>query len=140
MIEIYTDGACTGNPGPGGWSAIIFDQKKKKELCGGEKYTTNNRMELVAAIQGLKHFSVKKKIKIYTDSKYLKDGISTWIKKWEKNNWKTSNKKKVKNIDLWLDLNDLIKFHEVKWKWVKSHSTNELNNLADKIAKKAVPI
>ena len=139
MIEIYTDGACIGNPGPGGWAAIIFEQKQKKELCGGEKYTTNNRMELVAAIQGLKHFSKKKKIKIYTDSKYLKDGISTWIKKWEKNNWRTSNKKKVKNIDLWIDLNNLIKFHEVKWKWVKGHSTNELNNLADKIAKKAVP-
>ena len=146
-INIYTDGACVGNPGPGGWAAIIIKENIKKELFGGEKLTTNNRMELTAAIKGLEYCDSEegeqpslKEIKIYTDSVYLKEGITVWIEKWEKNNWKTSNKKKVKNIDLWLDLNDLIKFHEVKWKWVKSHSTNELNNLADKIAKKAVPI
>ena len=104
-------------------------------------------MELTATIKALEYWEEQegkqpslKKIKIFTDSEYVKEGITVWIKKWEKNNWKTSNKKKVKNIDLWLDLNDLIKFHEVKWKWVKGHSTNELNNLADKIAKKAVPI
>jgi len=140
MIKIYTDGACIGNPGPGGWSAIIFDQNHKKEIYGGEKHTTNNRMELVAAIQSLKYFSQRKKIKIYTDSKYVKDGILSWIKKWEKNNWKTSNKKKVKNIDLWMDLNNLVKFHEVEWMWIKGHSVNKFNNLADELAKKAVPV
>ena len=113
-INIYTDGACVGNPGPGGWAAIIIKENKKKELFGGEKLTTNNRMELTAAIRGLEYCHSEegeqpslKEIKIYTDSIYLKEGITVWIEKWEKNNWKTSDKKNVKNIDLWKKLKEL---------------------------------
>jgi len=146
-IKIYTDGACTGNPGPGGWAAIILFEKDKKELFGGEKLTTNNRMELTAAIKALEYCNEQEKkqlslkqIKIYTDSIYLKDGITIWIKNWEKNNWKTADKKNVKNVDLWKKLKDLIKSTEVDWNWVKGHSENPMNELADQLAKKATPI
>jgi len=146
-IKIYTDGACAGNPGPGGWAAIILQEKEKKELFGGEKHTTNNRMELTAAIKGLefcdsqeeKQLSLKE-IKIYTDSVYLKEGITSWISNWEKNNWKTSDKKNVKNVDLWKKLKELIQSNQVEWNWVKGHSEDAMNNLADKLAKKATPI
>ncbi len=146
-IKIYTDGACTGNPGPGGWAAVILFEKNKKELFGGEKLTTNNRMELTAAIKALEYCNDQEKkqlslkqIKIYTDSIYLKDGITIWIKNWEKNNWKTADKKNVKNVDLWKKLKDLIKSTEVDWNWVKGHSQNPMNELADQLAKKATPI
>jgi len=146
-IKIYTDGACTGNPGPGGWAAIILFEKDKKELFGGEKLTTNNRMELTAAIKALEYCNEQEKkqlslkqIKIYTDSIYLKDGITIWINKWEKNNWKTSDKKNVKNVDLWKKLKELIKNNEIEWNWVKGHSDNPMNELADKLAKEATPI
>ncbi len=146
-IKIYTDGACTGNPGPGGWAAIILFEKDKKELFGGEKLTTNNRMELTAAIKALEYCNEQEKkqlslkqIKIYTDSIYLKDGITIWIKNWEKNNWKTADKKNVKNVDLWKKLKDLIKSTEVDWNWVKGHSEDPMNELADQLAKKATPI
>ena len=146
-IKIYTDGACTGNPGPGGWAAIILFEKDKKELFGGEKLTTNNRMELTAAIKALEYCNEQEKkqlslkqIKIYTDSIYLKDGITIWIKNWEKNNWKTADKKNVKNVDLWKKLKDLIKSTEVDWNWVKGHSENPMNELADQLAKKATPV
>ncbi|MDC0059489.1 ribonuclease HI [Pelagibacteraceae bacterium] len=146
-IKIYTDGACTGNPGPGGWAAIIQDDKEKKEIFGGEKLTTNNRMELVAAIKALEYCAKKdntqptlKEIKIFTDSIYLKDGITIWINKWEKNNWKTSDKKNVKNIDLWKKLKELTKPYQVEWIWVKGHSNNPMNELADQLAKKSTPI
>tara|TARA_Y100001960_G_scaffold318799_1_gene389161 strand:+ start:1251 stop:1697 length:447 start_codon:yes stop_codon:yes gene_type:complete len=146
-IKIYTDGACTGNPGPGGWAAIILFEKDKKELFGGEKLTTNNRMELTAAIKALEYCNEQEKkqlslkqIKIYTDSIYLKDGITIWIKNWEKNNWKTANKQNVKNVDLWKKLKDLIKSTEVDWNWVKGHSEDPMNELADQLAKKATPI
>ena len=146
-IKIYTDGACTGNPGPGGWAAIILFEKDKKELVGGEKLTTNNRMELTAAIKALEYCNEQEKkqlslkqIKIYTDSIYLKDGITIWIKNWEKNNWKTANKQNVKNVDLWKKLKDLIKSTEVDWNWVKGHSEDPMNELADQLAKKATPI
>ena len=147
QIKIYTDGACIGNPGPGGWAAIILQEKEKKELFGGEKHTTNNRMELTAAIKGLefcdsqeeKQLSLKE-IKIYTDSVYLKEGITSWISNWEKNNWKTSDKKNVKNVDLWKKLKELIQSNQVEWNWVKGHSEDAMNNLADKLAKKATPI
>ena len=146
-IKIYTDGACVGNPGPGGWAAIILYDNKKKEIFGGEKLTTNNRMELTAAIKGLdfcinkeeKQMSLKE-IKIYTDSIYVKEGITVWIKNWEKNDWKTSDKKNVKNIDLWKKLKELSDSHSIEWSWVKGHSINTMNNLADELAKKAVPI
>jgi len=147
-IEIYTDGACSGNPGPGGWAAIILnDGKEKKRIFGGEKLTTNNRMELTAAIKGLEYSihldnerpSMIKKIIIYTDSTYLKNGITVWVKSWEKNNWKTADKKNVKNIDLWKQLKALIQSKDVDWRWVKGHSDNQMNNLADRLAKTSTP-
>ena len=147
LIKIYTDGACVGNPGPGGWAAIILLENEKKELFGGEKHTTNNRMELTAAIKGLEYCNAQegkqlslKEIKIYTDSVYLKEGITSWINNWEKNNWKTADKKNVKNIDLWKKLKDLVKSKQIEWRWVKSHSGDTMNDLADKLAKEATPI
>ena len=146
-IKIYTDGACIGNPGPGGWAAIILFNNKKKEVFGGVKLTTNNRMELTAAIKALEHCTKEegnqpllKQIKIYTDSTYVKDGITTWIHSWEKNNWKTADKKNVKNVDLWKKLKELTAFNEIEWNWIKGHSENPMNELADKLAKKATPI
>ena len=143
-ILIYTDGSCLGNPGPGGWAAIIIEEDKEKKIHGGEKLTTNNRMELTAAIKALEYYEMKKgeqpslnNIKIFTDSNYVKDGITKWIKNWKKNNWKTSAKKPVKNQELWEKLDKLVKFHDVKWEWIKGHSTNIYNNLADELAKKA---
>ena len=145
-IKIYTDGACIGNPGPGGWSAVILMENKKRELFGGEKLTTNNRMELTAAIKALEYCKEEgiqpslKKIKIYTDSIYVKEGITIWINNWEKNNWKTSGKKNVKNIDLWKKLKMLTKLKQINWCWVKGHSNDPMNDLADELAKKATPI
>ena len=146
-IKIYTDGACVGYPGPGGWAAVILQEKEKKEIFGGEKLTTNNRMDLTAAIKALEFCSTQdkkqlelKQIKIFTDSVYLKEGITVWINKWEKNNWKTTDKKNVKNIDLWRQLKELTKSNQIEWNWVKGHSENPMNELADKLAKKATPI
>ena len=146
-IKIYTDGACVGNPGPGGWAAIILLENGKKEIFGGEKLTTNNRMELTAAIKALEYFTKqeekqasKKHIRIFTDSTYVKEGITVWINSWEKNNWKTADKKNVKNVDLWKKLKELIQSNQVEWNWVKGHSEDAMNNLADKLAKKATPI
>ena len=147
QIKIYTDGACVGNPGPGGWAAIIIFENEKKKLFGGEKLTTNNRMELTGAIKGLEYFNLQeekqlslKEIKIYTDSIYLKEGITSWINNWEKNDWKTSDKKNVKNVDLWKKLRDLTKSKQIEWRWIKGHSGNPMNDLADKLAKEATPI
>ena len=146
-IQIYTDGACIGNPGPGGWAAIVILENGKKELFGGEKLTTNNRMELTAAIKALEYCTKQKEerllwknVRIFTDSTYLKDGITVWINNWEKNNWKTSDKKNVKNVDLWKRLKDLVKSKHIEWSWIKGHSNNPMNDLADKLAKKATPI
>ena len=146
-ITIYTDGACVGNPGPGGWAAIVLLENEKKEIFGGERLTTNNRMELIAAIKGLEYCAKQeeklpslKHVKIFTDSTYVKEGITVWINNWEKNNWKTSDKKNVKNVDLWKKLKELIQFNQVEWNWVKGHSENPMNDLADKLAKKATPI
>jgi len=146
-IQIYTDGACVGNPGPGGWAAIIIQESNKIEIFGGEKLTTNNRMELTAAIKALEYCLEKetkqlslKEVKIYTDSNYLKDGITVWINNWEKNNWKTTDNKNVKNVDLWKKLKELTKISQIEWYWVKGHSQNPMNELADKLAKKATPI
>tara|TARA_Y100000590_G_scaffold314054_1_gene355036 strand:+ start:247 stop:696 length:450 start_codon:yes stop_codon:yes gene_type:complete len=147
-IKVYTDGACVGNPGPGGWAAIIIiGDNKKIQLFGGEKSTTNNRMELTAAIKSLEYFDTKEgkeltaeKLKIYTDSIYLKDGITIWINNWEKNNWKTSDKKEVKNIDLWKKLRLSEKSMKIEWIWIKGHSNDPMNDLADKLAKEATPI
>ncbi len=138
-VDIYTDGACLGNPGPGGWAFIIkYGSGKIKEISGSEKYTTNNKMELTAAIKAVQYFKKKIIINIYTDSKYLKDGITIWIKKWKLNGWKTSNKKKVKNSDLWKLLEEGIKDHKINWIWVKGHNENVMNEKADMLAKKAI--
>ena len=146
-VKIYTDGACVGNPGPGGWAAIILAEKDKKEIFGGEKLTTNNRMELTAPIKALEYCAKQydkqhplKQIEIYTDSTYVKEGITVWINTWEKNNWKTANKKNVKNVDLWKKLKELAKPNQIKWQWIKGHSDNPMNDLADQLAKKATPI
>ena len=146
-INIYTDGACVGNPGPGGWAAIIIADNKKKELFGGEKLTTNNRMELTAAIKALEYCTQQeekqltlKQIKIYTDSTYVKEGITVWINNWEKNNWKTVDKKNVKNVDLWKKLKELVKSNSIEWVWIKGHSNDPMNDQADRLAKKATPI
>ena len=139
VANIYTDGSCIGNPGPGGWSFIIkYSSGITEEFSGSENKTTNNRMELTAAIEAIKYFKKKMIINIYTDSKYLKDGITIWIKKWKLNNWKTSNKKNVKNSDLWKLLDEKIKDHQIDWIWVKGHDKNILNEKADLLAKKAI--
>ena len=146
-IKIYTDGSCIGNPGSGGWAAVILDGALKKELFGGDKSTTNNRMELTAAIKALEYCAEKedkqpslKQIEIYTDSTYLKEGITIWINSWEKNNWKTADKKNVKNVDLWKKLKELVKYNKIEWNWIKGHSNEPMNDLADELAKKATPI
>ena len=134
-IRIYTDGACSGNPGKGGWAAIIIDNNSKQSnIFGREKNTTNNRMELIAPIMALKRIRTRSERTIYTDSRYVKDGITEWIKKWKLNNWKNSNKKPVKNKDLWVKLDSSCEKHKVSWKWVKAHAGNKLNNLADELA------
>ncbi|MBH90851.1 MAG: ribonuclease HI [Candidatus Marinimicrobia bacterium] len=137
--KIYTDGACSGNPGPGGWAAIIIkDDEVEEMLSGNEKKTTNNKMELLAPIKAIEKLKNKSEISIFTDSKYVKDGITIWINRWEKNNWKTSSKKPVKNKDLWKKLKNLTLKHKIKWVWVKGHAQNKYNNLADDLAQRAI--
>ena len=139
MISIYTDGACSGNPGIGGWGVVILiDNKNPIYLNGGQSETTNNRMELVAAIKAVTYFNEKKELTIFTDSKYLKDGIESWIQKWKNNGWKTANKKPVKNKDLWIELDNEIDKHNVTWNWVKGHANNEFNEKADFLARKFI--
>ena len=137
--KVYTDGACSGNPGPGGWAAIILvNDKIENEISGSESVTTNNKMELLAPIKAIQKFKKKSEISIYTDSTYVKDGITMWIKKWEKNGWKTASKKPVKNIELWKKLNDLSSKHSIKWIWVKGHAQNKYNNMVDELAQEAI--
>ena len=139
MVQIFTDGACSGNPGIGGWGVvIIIDKKEPIFLNGGERHTTNNRMELMAAIQSILFFDEKNELEIFTDSKYLKDGIESWIYKWKQNGWKTSNKKTVKNKDLWIELERVISNHSINWNWVKGHANNEFNEKADYLARKYI--
>jgi ribonuclease HI len=136
---IYTDGACSGNPGPGGWGAVIFDKNnKQKNISGSDQDTTNNRMELTAAIMALKKIKTNSEITIYTDSTYVKNGITEWMLKWKENEWKNSNKKLVKNKDLWIKLDNLCMQNKVNWKWIKGHSINKYNNLADELATQAI--
>ena len=136
---IYTDGACSGNPGPGGWGAIILDEEEKQiNLSGKEVSTTNNRMELMAPIMALKKIKEGSEITIYTDSIYLKDGITVWINNWKKNGWKSASKKPVKNKDLWVALSKLTEKKSIYWKWVKAHAGNKFNELADKLATDAI--
>ena len=136
MIKIYTDGSCIGNPGKGGWAAIIFNNNEKKILKGSKDLTTNNQMELTATIKALEYISTKDKIQIYTDSKYVKQGITEWITKWKINGWKTSKKEEVKNKDLWIELDNLNSKNSIEWVWVKAHSDNDLNNEVDLLARK----
>jgi ribonuclease HI len=137
MIEIYTDGSCLTNPGNGGWAAIIIEDGKIKKISGNEKTTTNNRMELLAPINALKEMNSESQISIYTDSQYVKLGITQWINKWIINNWQTSKKEDVKNKDLWVELFNLNKSLNVKWNWVKAHAGNTMNEEVDLLAKKA---
>ena len=137
MIKIYTDGSCLKNPGNGGWAAIICTDDEIKKISGSEKHTTNNRMELLATINALKEVNSDDLIEIYTDSKYVKNGITEWINTWLSNNWKTSKKDDVKNKDLWTDLYNLNKSSNIKWNWVKAHDGNPLNEEVDLLAKKA---
>ena len=137
MIKIYTDGSCLENPGKGGWAAIINDNGNTKKISGSEKNTTNNRMELMAPIAALSKITKKKKVQIFTDSQYVKMGITNWIHNWIKNNWQTSKKEDVKNKDLWLNLYELTQSHDVEWHWVKAHAGNILNEEVDALAKDA---
>ena len=137
-VNIYTDGACRGNPGIGGWGVYIEYGETTKELYGGDKLTTNNKMELTAAIKGLEALNTKCQVNLITDSKYVMDGINGWINGWKKNNWKNSQKKDVKNKDLWIQLDKLNSYHDVKWSWVKGHSGHFQNEKADQLANKGI--
>ena len=137
MIKIYTDGSCLGNPGNGGWAAIIINDKKKIQIKGSKKNTTNNQMELLAPIKALKKIPKGSNVQIFTDSKYVKSGITEWIHNWKKNGWKTASKQPVKNKDLWTELDQMTNEFQIKWSWVKGHSTDVLNNEVDLIAREA---
>lgn len=133
-VEIFTDGACRGNPGPGGWAALIRSGQREKELSGGEKTTTNNRMELIAAIEALRALKRSCRVDLYTDSNYVRDGITKWIHGWRRNGWKTADRKPVKNDDLWLALLDAAEPHDVHWHWVRGHSGHPENERVDALA------
>jgi len=137
-VEIFTDGACRGNPGPGGWGALMRFNGVEKTLSGGELDTTNNRMEMTAVIEALKALSRPCEVAITTDSKYVKDGITQWIVQWKKRNWKTASKKPVKNQELWQKLDELVAEHNVSWHWVKGHSGHPENEKADELANEAI--
>jgi len=137
-VEIFTDGACKGNPGPGGWGALLRYKGYEKEIFGGEPETTNNRMELMAVISALQSLRRRSKVRITTDSQYVKNGITQWIFNWKRNGWKTAAKKPVKNADLWRQLDELVAQHDVEWAWVKGHSGHPENELADALANKGI--
>lgn len=133
-VVIYTDGACKGNPGPGGWGALLQSRGRERELFGGESHTTNNRMELIAVIRALESLKRPATVEVYTDSRYVKNGIETWINVWKRNGWKTSDRKPVKNADLWLELDRLASAHRIAWHWVKGHADDPGNQRADALA------
>ena len=138
QVELFTDGACRGNPGPGGWGVLMRYGDHEKQMYGGEKETTNNRMELTAVIEGLNSLKRQCSVKITTDSTYVKDGITSWIHNWKKRNWKTAAKKPVKNQDLWQALDKAVTEHEVEWAWVKGHSGHRENDIADELANRGI--
>ena len=138
-VTIFTDGACSGNPGPGGWGAILRYNENEKELSGGEISTTNNRMELMAAISALEALTTPVQVSLYTDSIYLKDGITKWIHTWKARAWKTASKKPVKNKDLWMRLEAAMKVHQIHWCWIKGHAGHVENEKADRLARDAIP-
>ena len=133
-VEVWTDGACSGNPGPGGWGAILSFKGKERELSGGEEMTTNNRMELMGAISALETLTRPCTVALHTDSQYLRQGITSWIHGWKRNGWKTADKKPVKNEELWKRLDAALGRHKIEWKWVKGHAGHELNERADQLA------
>ena len=135
VVEVWTDGACSGNPGPGGWGAILSYKGKERELSGGEALTTNNRMELMGAISALETLTRPCTVALHTDSQYLRQGITAWIHGWKKNGWKTADKKPVKNEELWKRLDAALKQHKIEWKWVKGHAGDEMNERADALAR-----
>jgi ribonuclease HI len=137
-VEVFTDGACKGNPGPGGWGVLLRYGSEEKHLCGGEANTTNNRMELMAAIEGLKALKETCQVSLTTDSQYVRQGITAWMHGWKKNGWKTSARKPVKNEDLWRLLDEQVNRHEVKWFWVKGHSGHRENEIADELANQGI--
>jgi len=137
-VEIWTDGACSGNPGPGGWGAILLFGAHRKELCGGEAATTNNRMELMAAISALEALTRDCAADVYTDSNYLRGGIMGWLANWKRNGWRTADKKPVKNVELWQRLDAAAKPHDIEWHWVKGHAGTELNERADELAREGM--
>jgi ribonuclease HI len=137
-IEIYTDGACRGNPGPGGWGVLLISGAKRRTMHGGEPDTTNNRMELRAAIEALNALNGERSVTLYTDSKYVMDGINSWIIGWKKRGWKTANRKPVKNQDLWQALDEAVGRHNVKWKWVRGHTGDPGNEAADALANRGI--
>ena len=135
-VTAYTDGACSGNPGPGGWGVILTFDDAEKELCGGEAHTTNNRMELMAAIMALESLTRDCAIDVYTDSQYVRQGVMTWIHGWKKNGWKTASRQPVKNVDLWQRLDAAAQRHDVGWHWVKGHAGHDMNERADELARR----
>lgn len=138
VIEIFSDGACRGNPGVGGWGAVLCYDSIHKELYGGERNTTNNRMELTAVIRSLEALHRSSRVRVTTDSQYVKNGITQWIEKWRRNGWRTANKKPVKNVDLWRRLDELARMHEVEWAWVKGHAGHPENERADALANRGI--
>jgi ribonuclease HI len=137
-VEAFTDGACSGNPGPGGWGALLRYNGNERELCGGEEETTNNRMELLAAIEALSALKQPCQVQLTTDSTYVRDGITKWLQNWKKNGWKTAAKKPVKNQDLWMRLDEQTVHHRVEWRWVKGHSGHPENERADALANRGL--
>lgn len=137
-VEIYTDGACRGNPGPGGWGVLLRAGAREKELYGGETETTNNRMELMAAIRGLEALKRSCEVVLYTDSQYVRNGITTWMARWKRNGWKTSDRKPVKNVELWQQLDSAATRHKVEWHWVKGHAGHPENERADALANRGI--
>jgi ribonuclease HI len=138
-VEVFTDGACSGNPGPGGWGALLRYGGSERELSGGESATTNNRMEMMAAIKALETLTRPVKVRIYTDSQYVRDGITQWLPRWKARGWKTADRKPVKNVDLWQRLDAAAALHDVDWVWVRGHSGHPENERADKLAREAIP-
>jgi ribonuclease HI len=140
VVEIYADGACKGNPGPGGWGVLLRSAGREKEMCGGEAQTTNNRMELSAVIEGLMSLEQRSRVRVYTDSQYVQKGISEWIHNWKRRGWLTADKKPVKNVDLWQKLDKIAREHDVQWHWVKGHAGHPENERADALANKGIDV
>ena len=138
-MEVYSDGACKGNPGPGGWGALLRFGARERELWGGEAATTNNRMELMAVIRALEALKRSSRVRVYTDSQYVQKGISEWMRKWKRNGWKTADRKPVKNDDLWKELDELAARHHIEWHWVRGHAGHPENERADRLANLGIP-